>query len=201
MNTERFDVKAATWDTDPEKVTRANRIAAAIADTIDLDNRMRLLEYGAGTGLVTQVLQHSVGPVTLADTSPGMRQVIGTKIESGMLAPAQVWDLDLQTQPPPQEQFDLIVTALALHHIPDVATVLAAFARMLTEDGYLCIADLDAEDGSFHDYDFEGHHGFDRGELTRALNTAGFSRVSIQDCAEVMRGDVPYSVFLAVAQR
>jgi len=31
---------------------------------------------------------------------------------------ARVWDLDLSSDPPPDEQFDLVVTVLTLHHIP-----------------------------------------------------------------------------------
>ena len=42
------------------------------------------------------------------------------------------------------------------------ARVLSAFAGMLVPGGYLGIADLEREDGSFHGADFDGHHGFER---------------------------------------
>ncbi len=126
---------------------------------------MRVLEYGAGTGLVTQALRKSVGPVTLVDTSAGMRDVMADKVASGIIPDARIWNLDLSTDEPPDEKFDLIVTVLTLHHIPDIDPVLAAFATMLAEDGHVCIVDLEAEDGSFHDDGFEGHRGFDRSSL------------------------------------
>jgi len=50
---------------------------------------MRMLEYDAGTGLVTQALRDSVGPVTLADTSTGMREVVHAKIAAGALTDAR----------------------------------------------------------------------------------------------------------------
>ena len=71
MLVNHFDERAATWDDDPAKVERANVVAAAIREAIALDGSERLLEYGAGTGLVTQALRDAVGPVTLADTSGG----------------------------------------------------------------------------------------------------------------------------------
>lgn len=201
MSTERFDVKAATWDADPDKLTQAGEVAGAIRAAVPLNRSMRLLEYGAGTGLVSQGLAGSVGPLTLADNSAGMRAVMQAKVASGALMNARVWDLDLQARPVPADTFDLIVTSLVLHHVRDLDSVLAGFAQLLVPGGYLAVADLDAEDGSFHDHDFDGHHGFDRGELTGRLTSAGFADVRMQDCTRIDRDGTGYSVFLATARR
>ena len=101
MSVNRFDERAATWDDDPAKVERAHKIALAIREAIPLEPSMRMLEYGAGTGLVTQALRDAVGPVTMADTSAGMRAVMNDKIASGAITDARVWDLDLTTGPDP----------------------------------------------------------------------------------------------------
>src|SRR5699024_10819237 len=134
------------------KTARARSVAATIRDAAAPNRDTRLLEYGAGTGLVAQFLAASVGSVTLADSSQGMRTVAGEKVEAGVLPPTtRIWDLDLQTSAPPDETFDLIVTVMALHHVPDVPTVLSKMAAMLAGGGRLCVVDLEAEDGSFHD--------------------------------------------------
>jgi hypothetical protein len=49
-----FDEQAATWDEDPAKVERSAVVAAAIIATVPLSSATRMLEYGAGTGLVTR---------------------------------------------------------------------------------------------------------------------------------------------------
>lgn len=201
MTTDRFDEKAATWDADPAKVERAAAVARCIAAAVPLDPSMRMLEYGAGTGLVAQALRDAVGAVTLADTSTGMRDVMHAKIEAGALGDARVWGLDLATEPAPDDQFDLIVTAMTLHHIPDLTTVLAAFAGLLAPGGHLCIADLEKEDGSFHGADFDGHHGFERPSLTAELSGAGFTDVRFADCTQMVRDGVTYPVFLATCAR
>ncbi len=195
-----FDERAATWDDDPAKVERARRVAAAIRDTIPLGRDARLLEYGAGTGLVTEALRDAVGPVTLADTSAGMRAVMERKVAEGPLRGARIWDLDLSTAAVPSERFDLVVTVMTLHHIPDLPPVLAAFAALLDEGGHLCIADLEEEDGSFHGEGFDGHRGFRRADLEQRLVEAGFADVTFRPCGEVDRGGVPYPVFLATAR-
>ena len=178
-----------------------SRSARAVAAAVPLSPRTRVLDYGAGTGLVTQALGERVGPATLADNSSGMRGVIQDKIAAGVLPAARVWDLDLEAQPAPDERFDLIVTSLVLHHVHALERVLSRFAELLEPGGYLCIADLDREDGDFHGHDFDGHHGFDRDELAALLADAGLVDVAVRDCTEFDRDGVTYSVFLAVARR
>lgn len=201
VGTDSFDEKAATWDLDPAKVERAEVVGRAIRASIPLARSARLLEYGAGTGLVTQALADAVGPVTLADTSTGMREVLQAKIDAGLIPDARVWDLDLTTDPVPDERFDVIVTVMTLHHIPDLAPVLAGFARLLVEGGYLCVADLHKEDGSFHGEGFAGHRGFDPADLARELTRAGFADIAVRDCHHVLRDGVRYPVFLATCVR
>lgn len=198
-----FDDRAETWDERPAFVERARTIARAILDRVPSLDGARLLEYGAGTGLVTQGLLGHVGAVTLADTSSGMRGVIEAKIAAGGLpATARVWDLDLATDAPPDgEQFDLVVCALVLHHVDEVPLVLARFAQLLATGGSVCIADLDHESGEFHGDGFAGHHGFHRHEFTAMLEQVGFSQVAIDDCTEIERDGISYPVFLAVARR
>lgn len=194
-----FDDRAATWDDDPGKVERAKAVAADIRAAVPLRPDSRVLEFGAGTGLLTQALRDAVGPVTLTDTSAGMRQVMEGKVASGALPDARVWDLDLAAGPLPDERFDVVVSLMALHHIPDTDALLANIATLLEPGGHVCIVDLDAEDGSFHGHGFEGHRGFDRGTLASKLDDAGFVDVQIQDCQDVERDGRAFSLFLAVA--
>ncbi len=200
MSTNSFDERAPTWD-DPTKVERARQVAVAIRRTVALDPSMRMLEYGAGTGLVTQELRTDVGPVTLADTSAGMRNVIAAKIAAGSIPDARVWDVDLSVHTAPDEDFDLIVTVMTLHHIMSLATVLAGFHALLRDGGHLCIVDLVEEDGSFHGDGFHGHHGFNQAELTASLQLAGFDVSDFSPCHAVVRENGTYPLFLAIAAK
>ncbi|MDD9205339.1 methyltransferase domain-containing protein [Georgenia sp. 10Sc9-8] len=139
--------------------------------------------------------------MTLADNSAGMRAVIQETVDAGILPGARVWHPDLESQPAADETFDLIVTSLVLHHVRQLEQVLRRFAEFLVPGGYLCIADLDREDGTFHAPDFDGHHGFSRSEVAAQLVGVGLSEVSVQDCTELVKDGVTYSVFPAVARR
>lgn len=196
---ETFDERAATWD-DDAKVARAQQSAANIVRHVRLNGSERLFEYGAGTGLVAQALAAHVGPITVADTSQGMRDQLQQKIDDGRINEARVWNLDLASDPIPEgEFFDLIVTSMVLHHIATPLDVLQKFGSMLMSDGHLCIIDLDAEDGSFHGEGVIVHHGFERSALEVILRDAGFNSVQIVDDGAVTHGDDHYSLFLAIA--
>jgi ubiquinone/menaquinone biosynthesis C-methylase UbiE len=195
-----FDARAETWD-DDGKVERANAVAACIRRAAPLRRSMTALEYGAGPGLLSFCLRDALGPITLADSSAGMRAVAARKITAAKAKDMRVVDLDLMRDSVPAERYDLVFSMMTLHHVADVARGLAAFHELLNRDGHLCIADLEAEDGSFHGPGIAVHHGFERGALRAALLAAGFVDVTIDDCYTVEHGPRKYPVFLASCRK
>lgn len=203
MTNAHFDDRAAGWDDDPSHVRRAEALAESIRQAVPLRPELRVLEYGAGTGLVSQRLLPAIGPLTLADPSAGMRTVLEEKIAAGVFPTGSgVWDVDLSTTRAPEGTFDLVITAMTLHHIEDVPAVLRAFAGLLVPGGRVCIADLVAEDGSFHNSpDFHAHNGFDPDELSGWLRDAGFDQVGLRHAVDIEREERSFPVFLITATR
>ena len=199
-----FDRKAASWD-DEQKALRARRVADAIARRVPLSRETTVLEYGAGTGLLALALLGRVGRVTLADSSPGMLEIARRKIVAGGLENASTLLLDLSRDPPPPERFDVVCSLLTLHHVPDTDALLSDLASLLRTPGFVCLADLDTEDGSFHGPDAEVHRGFDRADLAARMERAGFHDVHLEDAGEISRegkgGVRTYPLFLAVGAR
>ena len=195
-----FDARAQHWD-DAEKVRRAEQVAAAVHHAVELNPAMKALEYGAGTGLLSFALRGAIGPITLADSSAGMRAVAERKIAAANAADMRVIDLDLTRDPLPAERYDLIFSMMTLHHVADVPGLFGAFHSMLNAGGWVCLADLDSEDGSFHGPDVQVHHGFARTELRSWLVAAGFQDASVGDCCTLEHHGREYSVFLATARK
>jgi SAM-dependent methyltransferase len=172
------------------RVERAQAVAEGIRAALPLSSQLTALEYGCGTGLLSFALQPQLGHITLADSSPGMLAVLREKIAvaniqntctahngrrcSAGMTPVQ---LDLSVDPPPAERYQLIYTLMTLHHIPDTDRMLRAFYQLLDAPGHLCVADLDKEDGTFHEDEFHGHPGFDRDELGAKARHAGFKHI------------------------
>lgn len=200
-----FDAKAKTWDSDPVKRERALAVAAAIRQRVPLSRDWHALEYGCGTGLLSFALHVDLGELTLADSSPGMLAVLAEKITAAGLTHLRPLALDLLADPQPAERYDLIYTLMTVHHVADVGRLLRAFRDLLQPGGWLAIADLDQEDGSFHGPGFTGHNGFDREALRAQLADAGFGGVDFSTCHVMKkmtaRGMREYPLFLAVAVR
>lgn len=200
--TNPFDARAQTWDAEPRRRQLAAGILAALERHVPLHPGWAALDYGAGTGLLALALAPRVRRVLAVDSSPGMLAVLGQKVKSAGRDNVETWRADFTQDPLPPGSFDLVASALTLHHVADVAGLLAKFAGLLAPGGYLALADLDAEDGSFHAGSAGvHHHGFDRAVLAHQLAAAGFHGLRWATAAETLRHGRAYPVFLAVARK
>ena len=201
-----FDERAKDWDSDPKKVERARDVADAIRNAVPLSSNMNALEYGCGTGLLSFALQENLGQITLADTSQGMLDVLSEKIASSSVTNMHPVRLDLSTDPLPVEKYHITYSLMVLHHIHDAKGILSKFYDVLEPNGYLLVADLDKEDGSFHtDGTTDVHKGFGQSELQKWVGDAGFANIKFSTAYEIKRQvdgkEKTFPVFLMVAQK
>jgi len=200
-----FDGKARQWDENPANQARADRIAASLRARVPLSRAMRALDYGCGTGLLSFPLHAELGHITLSDTSSGMLAVLVDKIAAQGVDNMTPLLADLSVSALPDERFDLIYSSMTLHHIPDTDAILAAFHAHLNPGGWLCIADLDSEDGSFHGQEVDVLHGFDREDLAQRIRRTGFEAPTFETVFEIGKesatGSRKYPVFLMTAHK
>ncbi len=201
-----FDEAASTWDDQPGREDRAKAVAQSIREAVPLRLDMAAFEYGAGTGLLGRQLADELGSLTFADASAGMTEVARAKIvELGAEDRMRAVRLDLMTDAVPDERYDLVLSMLALHHVEDVPALLGALHTLLRPGGLVALVDLDAEDGTFHDGDFDGHQGFDRADLGGWLAAAGFGDVGFRTAYTVTKDvegqEQQFPLFLATASR
>ncbi|MDP1863475.1 MAG: methyltransferase domain-containing protein [Thiobacillus sp.] len=205
LDANHFDARARQWDENPVFKQRGLKIADAVRKAVPLHRDMNTLDYGCGTGLLSFPLKDELGTILLADSSSGMLEVVAEKITALSITNLTVMKLDLQTDPAPTKKFDLIVTAMTLHHVPDTDHILRVFHDLLNPGGYLCIADLDKEDGSFHGPEVDVHHGFDQADLGRRTAQAGFSDIQFQTVFTINKEreteQKDYPVFLMSGRR
>jgi ubiquinone/menaquinone biosynthesis C-methylase UbiE len=205
LDAAHFDSKARQWDDNPVFRERGLKIAEAIRKAVPLHRQMNAIDYGCGTGLLSFPLKDELGAILMADSSGGMLDVVREKIAAQGVANMTTLQLDLLADPLPAQRFDLIVTSMTLHHVPDTDHILHVFHDLLNPGGYLCIADLDQEDGSFHGLEVDVHHGFDRADLSRRATRAGFADVQFQTVFSITKeresGTRDYPVFLMTARR
>jgi 2-polyprenyl-3-methyl-5-hydroxy-6-metoxy-1,4-benzoquinol methylase len=197
-----FDERARDWDT-PERRERAQALAGVIREHVPLTRSMRLIDIGAGTGLLGLELASDVGEVVLAEPSSGMLEVAREKLETGAWPNASALAFDLIADQPLEPTFDLAVSLLVLHHVADTTAALAAIHALLAPGGRIALLDLAAEDGSFHDEDAPGihHHGFERAEIVRLAAAVGFVDARTTSALTIERDGRPYPLFLLSGTR
>jgi 2-polyprenyl-3-methyl-5-hydroxy-6-metoxy-1,4-benzoquinol methylase len=202
-----FDTAAKTWDEDPGRVKMAHDVARAIRDAIPLRPDMDVLDFGCGTGLLTLQLQPLVRSVMGVDSSQGMIDVLEAKIRAQGLKNVKTRLVDLDKGGVLDGQYDLVVSSMTLHHIPGIQPLIDRFATILKPKGILAIADLDCDEGKFHDSaDGVFHAGFDRCVMLKHFESAGFENVRNRTAAVIAKpspsgGSRTFMVFLMTGRK
>ena len=201
-----FDLKAAEWDQNPIIWERAEAIANEIKKLVPLQKQMTALEFGAGTGVTSFILKDSLKEITLMDNSPEMVKVMNNKIKTLKVKNLKTLNFNLEQNDFKDAKFDLIFNQMVLHHITDIKDIITKFYNLLNPGGFLAIADLYTEDGSFHGEGFTGHKGFDPSDLSSMLLKSGFKNITHHKCFVINKkiSDAvtkEFDVFLLIAQR
>ncbi|WP_345969103.1 class I SAM-dependent methyltransferase [Sulfurimonas sp. HSL1-6] len=196
----RFDAAAADWDKGDLRQQIAAHTADAVIGTIPLNDTMSLLDFGAGTGLLTYRVAPLVHSVTAVDTSEKMLEVLQSKSTPEHQIKTVCADI---TQIPLEENFDGIISSMAMHHVEDTEGFLKTLFEHLNPGGFIAVADLDKEDGSFHSHGNDGvfHFGFDREKLTEMAKKCGFANTAFTTALTIEKPEKNYPVFLFTAYK
>ncbi|MBK8806542.1 MAG: class I SAM-dependent methyltransferase [Bacteroidales bacterium] len=201
-----FDSKAQQWDSNPIHWQRSEAIAAVIKQKLNIQHDFTALEYGAGTGILSFMLKDCFKELYLMDSSREMIKVIEQKVEASQATNIFPLFWNLETEKYTQNTFDIVFNQMVLHHVPDIDAILSQFYLLINKNGYLAIADLYPEDGSFHGEGFDGHLGFDPEQLRIKIANAGFKNIEYQQCFVINKKTEtletkPYPVFLITASK
>ena len=196
MSSERFDNAAKTWDQKPTRVILAENVAKAIKTHLPLTPDMDLLDFGAGTGLLSMEILPLVRTITAVDTSPKMLEVLESKEAEGITTHC----MDIFSEAL-EKRFDAVISSMVMHHVEDTKALFSRIHTLLHEGGRIAFADLYKEDGSFHDDNTGVHHfGFEPEMLKTLLEGIGFQDVAFHT-AHTFQKAKAYPVFLMTAQK
>jgi 2-polyprenyl-3-methyl-5-hydroxy-6-metoxy-1,4-benzoquinol methylase len=196
----RFDRLAQEWDLKPERVKSAKKVSDKLKSIFDLKG-MDILDYGAGTGLVSFDLCEDARRVVAMDYAQGMLQEIEKKAQKAGIDNVHTRHHDINSEDLPKEQFDLFISSMTMHHIEDTKDFLSKAKGSVVKGGYVAINDLELEDGSFHSMgnDDVAHFGFDREALKALFEEVGLE-VVLLETVEVISKAKDYPIFLIVGK-
>jgi phosphatidylethanolamine/phosphatidyl-N-methylethanolamine N-methyltransferase len=155
----------------------------------------RVLEVGAGTGLVTNALSDAARSVAATDFAPAMVAQLERRIRNHGLSNVECQRADIYALPFAPSGFDAVVAANVLHLVPDLPRAIAALRSQLRPLGRLLVPTF------CHDETvvsraasrllaltgFPGHRRFRMPTLRRELENAGL----LVTRAELIPGVIP----------
>ena len=195
-----FNEKAKTWDADDMVKKLSSAVGSSILENISFHDQMEVMDFGAGTGLISTHVAPLVKKIVAVDISKAMLDKLLLKSEFHGKVEAVCQDI---TENPINRQFDFIMSAMALHHVEDTQKLIQILSEHLNVGAMIALADLDKEDGSFHPEGTEGvfHFGFERETLEAILKDNGFADVQFVTAHTIKKEDKEYSVFLVTAKK
>ncbi|KAK6532749.1 hypothetical protein TWF281_006926 [Arthrobotrys megalospora] len=191
----RFNTEAETWDLNPDVQSATKSALAAILErspslSLDNPNKPKVLDLGAGTGLLSLALSPHASTILSIDPSPGMISALETKLTFPN-SPKNITPLcALITDPSDprlnNQKFDIIVSNLVMHHVPNLKEFINLTYGLLSPGGVICLTDFEntgPEARKFHPEDkMDGveRHGLLRSEMEEFVNDAGFTEGKVE---------------------
>ncbi len=194
-----FDKRAEGWDSGDIRVNGAKTIANAINAKIALNSDMDIMDFGVGTGLLGFEIAAQVKKVYGVDTSTQMLAKLQEK--NSLELSIEPINRDIVKEPLSQT-FAGLVSSMTLHHVEDLKAFFDVIYKNINENGFIAIADLETEDGTFHS-DNAGvfHFGFDEKELCRVVENCGFKDVKFENINTINKPHRNFGVFLLTATK
>ena len=194
---DHFKNRAKDWDKGNTQVSGAKVIADAIGQKITLTGNMDIMDFGVGTGLLGFEIAKVVRKVYGVDMSPSMLKKLEEKNTPELHIEAICQDI---VKEPLSQKFDGIVSSMTLHHVEDLKDFFLSIKKNLKENGFIAIADLELEDGTFHS-DNAGvfHFGFEKEVLCNTLEECGFKNILLENINTIKKPKKDFGVFLLTA--
>ena len=141
-----FRRQGADWDEMRALGLPAQAVEDALLSLLPEAKVGRLLDVGAGTGRLLEVLAPRVGQAIGVDASKAMVALARARLARAGLSHCTVRLADMYRLPLPDASFDVAVLQMVLHYVDDPASALAEVARVLRPGGTLIVAELAAHE-------------------------------------------------------
>ncbi len=193
-----FQNKAREWDKNTKRVQGAKKIADAINERFTLTKEMEIMDFGTGTGLLGFQIAQLVKKVHGIDTSQTMIEMLEEKNTPELSIKTHYCDI---IKNPIDKEFNGIVSSMTLHHIQDLEAFFNTIYRNIKAGGFIAIADLEEEDGTFHsNNDGVHHYGFNEKKLSQIVTNAGFIDIEFKNINNIKKNK-DYGIFLMTAKK
>ncbi|HCG6535815.1 TPA: class I SAM-dependent methyltransferase [Vibrio parahaemolyticus] len=187
-----WDGLAKNWESNPATEQFAQSVFAQLQQLTQLDG-IKVLDFGCGTGQLSQLLSPIVKDIVALDASEAMIEELDKKELLNVEPVVDALSRGLVAQHPAfRGQFDLVVASSVLAFVDDVESSLDIAHSLLNEGGYFVHFDWVAE---------SEQDGFTFSRSENALSNAGFVDVEAKKVFDITSDGQTMSVLMGVGRR
>ncbi|EGR1273713.1 class I SAM-dependent methyltransferase [Vibrio parahaemolyticus] len=187
-----WDGLAKNWESNPATEQFAQSVFAQLQQLTQLDG-IKVLDFGCGTGQLSQLLSPIVKDIVALDASEAMIEELDKKELLNVEPVVDALSRGLVAQHPAfRGQFDLVVASSVLAFVDDVEASLDIAHSLLNEGGYFVHFDWVAK---------SEQDGFTLSRSENALSNAGFVDVEAKKVFDITSDGQTMSVLMGVGRR
>ncbi|WP_180796725.1 class I SAM-dependent DNA methyltransferase [Vibrio parahaemolyticus] len=187
-----WDGLAKNWESNPATEQFAQSVFAQLQQLTQLDG-IKVLDFGCGTGQLSQLLSPIVKDIVALDASEAMIEELDKKELLNVEPVVDALSRGLVAQHPAfRGQFDLVVASSVLAFVDDVESSLDIAHSLLNEGGYFVHFDWVAE---------SEQDGFTLSRSENALSNVGFVDVEAKKVFDITSDGQIMSVLMGVGRR
>ncbi|HHF2879723.1 TPA: class I SAM-dependent methyltransferase [Vibrio diabolicus] len=187
-----WDGLAKNWESNPATEQFAQSVFEQLQQLTQLDG-IKVLDFGCGTGQLSQRLSPMVKDIVALDASEAMIEELDKKELANVEPVVDALSRGLVAQHPAfRGQFDLVVASSVLAFVEDLDTSLKISHSLLNHGGYFVHFDWIAE---------SEQDGFTLAKSKRALKDAGFTEVESQHVFDITSDGKTMSVLMGLGRR
>jgi predicted TPR repeat methyltransferase len=189
-----WDDYADEWDTNDDVKLYAERAFKTLTDITSLE-RVRVLDFGCGTGLLTEKLSSLASHIVALDSSPKMISVLENKKLPNVTSVTGLLSESLIVKNESfHKKFDLIVASSVCSFLPEYESIFPLLKSILVQGGIFIQWDwLSPEKSS----DF----GLSKERVNAAFESSGFTTISITTPFSLTSSKGTMSVVMGVAKK
>ena len=188
-----WDEYAENWDVDPTVEEYANNAFSELLENINI-NGLTVLDFGCGTGALTQLMSPTVKSIIAIDPSSEMIKHLDKKALKNVSSISDYLSKELvQNSPKLEDKFDLIVASSVCGFLPDYEETLSLLKSLIKKGGVFVQWDWLSNDDS-------SDMGLSEKRVKQAFVANGFinTRVNSPFIMSSSKGDMP--VLMAIGK-
>ncbi|MBL4594330.1 MAG: methyltransferase domain-containing protein [Flavobacteriales bacterium] len=188
-----WDDYAEDWDANSDVIDYAQKAFDSLCPVIDLDG-LRVLDFGCGTGLLTEKIATLAATVLAIDSSSKMIEVLSDKRLTNVNVLAyDITDKAHGAKPILAAEFDLIVASSVFSFVPNYEQTLTVLKSLLKPSGLLVQWDWKSTDSA-------ADLGFTEKAIRDCCSNVGFTLVELNTAFSQSSKRGSTDVIMAVAK-